>query len=365
MMHGSLLFLAGVIAVDHVQGHRIRFWNAGADPTAWFVQYAVIGANTFEAPPISDPSWGVAEHWAVNDADADEGSHMTVLNLADAFGIPPASQPTREEIADAFQVETALGDSAGKSGAELAVSKDKRYIAKRIKKIEVRYVHKLAAKLRESQADMPTDTLLVPIYYMFQRCYTGSAESEDEEFIRLHKPSSKGAWRDCQAWMVSPFLNTPNASQEFDVKGKQGSSLHGQYWGGEDEQLIEAYPRGLALAQNDFSKYMTALNNTVRILSQLHISDYSMLVKVSTGEGQCTGSRDAQVYEVQDPHQPRVSKCIAIGVIDYLGDPAQKIKRWVGVASRKSETYGTNFMHALGARPCEGYIHGPCNSTTD
>merc|ERR1712217_186896 len=146
----------------------------------------------------------------IADLEKDKGSEMLVLKFDKAFHTQSSDWPSRQEIYNSFKpVEGATANKGpegpGMSGADMLISADKKFIAKRIKKIEVKYLEKVVATLVKKNKPR---TLLVPVYYLFRRCKKtnqnhtvrkdkkDNLDQEDKEPTQL----SFGMWRDCQAW---------------------------------------------------------------------------------------------------------------------------------------------------------------------
>jgi len=349
---------------------------------------------TLLAPEVVHPEWGHAGNgWTASDP-VEKGS-MLVLDFGGDFGV---TSPSREEVLASFGTGSAALDGAGMSGATMVLSGDRRLVAKKIVKIEVRYAHKITRNLKGVEAH-----LLTPIYYLFQRCHRRRSSTSPTAFAHLDsdRPELKDLWRDCEAWMVTPYLDISHGaggpSQSFDLKGDHlfpGTGIPGEPFGpAEGDKYRRSFPSGLSLSDNDLMDLQTRLQATTQLLVALEVFDYSLLVKVKSREPNsqetCEGSDAAGAYQVSAPaagleNATGASQdfCMVVSVIDYLGHPAQKALRMSGrhrltsfvtsklfrksLAKSVSAQYAEEFMTSAASQPGDchtpTYFHPNCTA---
>lgn len=326
----------------------------------------------YPAPQVSDKSWGTDENsWRISEPEGEDHEDpkdmMEVINTAPCFGVVA---PPRHEILEAFQ-QTGSVDAkamAGRSGASFMVSNDKRYLAKKIVKLELKYAHKLHNALcrMNPQADAEKK-LIVPIYYLFQRCNVKDWDDDyqlNSFFHNLNDDQAKGLWRQCEAWMVSPMLSTEIADENkesitqvsYDIKGDHYVPLGLDLLKAQDEQFREDVPGGFSICEQVIKDLKVGLRGAARLLRQLEIYDYSLLIKVSKlpENGICEGSHDSftAVADAYSPHldgelmaDPKRQKCLALGIIDYLGHTFTGLTRWLGIV--EGDVYGDEFLRDM------------------
>jgi len=320
----------------------------------------------FPAPPLWDPFWGEPGNdwtpaWEINDPETAIGSNAAVVSFGGAFLGTNTTLPSREEILASFTKSRELAHNElnnSRSGATFIVSDDKRFLAKSISGLNVKYMHKLAKALRE--VNQPT--LLNPVLYLFQRCkgekfFFGNAMSKILE-------APRGTWRTCDAWMVVPLVKQPEAhkAESFDVKASTSSLYKAN-----DHLFKAAYPQGLGLSQMDMKKLHSLVQNTVRVLQMIEAVDYSLLIKINPASSGCESVLGSQVYRATSAASENgvFDKCLTLGAIDYFGNKWQGYMRGLGLSSSYSADYAREWSTTIAQLPSScgppySYFHTDC-----